>query len=257
MVQSLMGGELADLPALSYGGARSRRGALKLRLSLSGAALVTAGSEPLKRKLQAWGVRAACCPLGVPVRSIAPRSGAKAGPPRVLMVSDLSPIKRVALALAGFARFLKIEPQAKLTIFGLPRGRSEHTQRLLQELEIERAVTLGGFIEPARLRERYAEHDAFLHTSAHESQGMALIEAASAALPIASFEVGVFNELRALGAPGARITDDSPEAVCAALEQALPLKAPEQLQQTLNLQFGVEACAARFEAHFASLNART
>jgi hypothetical protein len=95
VVVSLLGGELADEPALDYGALRRFKWRSELALALRGAARITVGSTEMERRLaRAWPRAAfARTPLGVP-RNVIPKRAARdpRWPRRLLTVSHLSPI---------------------------------------------------------------------------------------------------------------------------------------------------------------------
>ncbi len=244
LLLSVMAAELADVAPIQYGFARSLRGRLTLCALAKIARRITVGSAPLEAKLAALCPgsvhRLRRTPLGVPAVD---RRTARSGHARLLAVTTLQPVKQPALLLAAIARLVHEGRDASLDIYGY--ATPPELDRLLrdaQALGIAERIHHRGFVEPALLRARYREYDLLLHASAYESQGMALIEAAAADLPVACFDVGVARELAALGAAIAIGTDLGEAAVRA-------LAAPESLAADRVLaRFSLARTTADFEA---------
>jgi len=129
---------------------------------------------------------------------------ASRGGKRILVVSRLEPEKRIAKALFIFARLLKEEPDATLTILGEGRERGR-IERMVRVLGIEGKVSLLGHVPD--IAPYYASHDVLLHTSRFEGYGLALVEARLSGLPVVSTDVGVAKEV------GAHIFSEDEEVV--------------------------------------------
>lgn len=221
LLVSLMGVELELRRELAYGDPRQRRVAAALRA----ADAITVGAAPLAARARARGWSVDVCPLGVRFADVArraPKDGEK-----VVVVGDPSPVKRVPMALEA-AKMIS----ESVTSFG--RTSSEHA-----------GVLHRGFVPPAELRRTLSAHDLLVHASAHESQGIVLVEAAYAGLAIAAFDVGVAREL---GALGARIAiADRTSATALAEAGARAMKMPPNDPSPIAARFSDEVCAARFE----------
>jgi glycosyltransferase involved in cell wall biosynthesis len=246
LVVSLMGGELADLPELDYGYLRRRRARAILDRVLASARAITAGSERLARRAQAifprLSERVVTAPIGVEVARIEPVSQdrwSKGQALRLVAISDLSPVKRVPLLAAAVEVLARRGIDATLDVYGATNDRLfAHGPR----------VKLEGFIAPAELAKRLPRYHVMVHASAHESQGLALIEAALAGLPIAATRAGVAEELAELGAAIVLVDDASPEALADAALAALERRPGARAK--IAARFAVEPCAARFARIF-------
>ncbi len=266
LLLSVMAAELADLAPIHYGYARSRRHRLTLRVMAQAARRITVGSRVLVDRLSTVcpGTRDRIrrTPLGVPtIESRAPRasearsqrlrpeSGARAGPERapqtrLLAVTTLQPVKQPSLLLEAIAGLARAGRDVSLDIYGYATTPElDRLRRRSEALSIADRIHHCGFIEPDRLRTRYRDYDLLLHASAYESQGMALIEAAAAELPIACFDVGVARELLELGASISIATGELATAAARALDAPAPHAALRVLDR-----FSIARTSDAFEA---------
>jgi glycosyltransferase involved in cell wall biosynthesis len=254
---SLMGGELADLPALDYGALRSRRRRAALRLALDAAAALTVPSRPMEALLDRFDrslvARARLLPLGVPEQAVPPRGARRSsGALRLLAVSDSSLVKRTPMLLEVLERMAARGHDATLDLFGL--GEPAPWLAEAGRRGLAPRVRHLGFVRPELLRGRYAGYDALLHASAHESEGLALIEAALAGIGIACFPVGVAEELAELGAPVVLAPQGGgAERLADAALVARERTSAEGARERIAARFGVAAAAERFERLLAAL----
>ncbi len=242
-VVSILGGEVARLDAIEYGGARTFKKRVRIRLILQSAQVVTVGSHWLKGQVP----EAVVAPIGVrlediPQKSRAPRTG---GALALAAVIDASPVKGARHIFAALS-FLRARGVAvELTIFTLA---SEENRRRL--LELGRAVApwihLAAPLSPRELYGRLGEFDVLVSASAHEAQGLAMIEAAMAELPVVATAVGVAPELASMGA--ARIAQPTAESLGSAILEAAAI--PTYARARVAEAFGLEACTERFDRAF-------
>ena len=224
VVVSILGGELAHLPDIGYGG---QRGLVDRRLTASALHLaqrVTVGSrglrerELLRRPALQWRV----LPLGVDTARFAPGPAAPPasrlpGNPRVLNVASLLPVKDHATLLGAFALLLRRVPGAHLSIAGDGPLRDRLLAQAL-ELGIAGRVSFLGAVPHDALPDLYRQAEVFVLSSRSESQGMAVLEAAASGCPTVGTAVGVVPELE----DGARVVPTAdPEALAAALSEVL------------------------------------
>lgn len=186
LVCSIAGGELADLPG--YGGSRSRFGAGLVRAALESADVVTAGSRWVADRSP---VPARVVPLGVAIERFPPRP-----PPdratRWLTVASLSRVKDHETALRAFAQLRVGDPALSLTIAGDGPER-ERLEGLATGLQLP--VRWLGHVPWERMPEIYRDHDALVHPSSWEAQGMVVLEALACGLPVVASDVGIAAEL--------------------------------------------------------------
>lgn len=240
LVLSLMGAELANLPEVDYGTCRTLRGRLRMQALLRAADLVTAGSTQLIDKAAGFGAtRAEVAPLGVPMARITRRQRPPGGR-AILVVSDSSAVKRPDLV----CQVVRRRDDVTLSIYGAdPSGQ-------WAALAAEAPVTFHGFTAAPAVYAAYAEHDVLLHPSAHESQGMALIEAAAAGLPVVCWDVGVASALAALGAAVHLVADpcDVDDRLAAAFADST--RGASAVRQA----FDLDRCVARWSALLESVH---
>jgi glycosyltransferase involved in cell wall biosynthesis len=164
-------------------------------------------------------------------------------PKTILVVSRLAPEKNVALAIRAFAGMAQNVPNAGLLIAGDgPEAKKLH--ELAQSLGLEKRVQFMGAVASTELPALYAAADCFLSTSNYEGYGMALVEAASAGLPIVTTDVGIVGEM---------VRDEQSALVCPVGDaMCLSQKLDRVLRDTILSQKLGEAAAA--SAHEAAMS---
>lgn len=197
VVVSVLGGELIGLPDIGYGTALSRGGRWSVSLALRWAKLVTVGSSPLwevvSRRVPVERLRLK--PLKVDPRIFCPSSAPKpAGPPTVLFVASLEPVKDPVTLLRAFALVAADRPKVRLEVIGDGSMRTG-LERLTTWLGIREWVTFVGHVPRQSLPDRYRAATVLCVSSRHEAQSMAAIEAASCGLPVVGTLVGALVDL--------------------------------------------------------------
>jgi glycosyltransferase involved in cell wall biosynthesis len=108
---------------------------------------------------------------------------------QVLYVGRLIYWKGLHLGLRAFAQFSATHPDARLTVIG--GGRDERWLRgIAHRLGIASAVTWMPWLERSQVMQAYAQHDAFLFPSLHDSSGNVVLEAMCCEVPVICLEVG-------------------------------------------------------------------
>jgi glycosyltransferase involved in cell wall biosynthesis len=167
-----------------------------VRWLMQRAALVTAGSDYLLAQArdhlaprQPAHLRRA--PLGVDLDRFVPCATASPNGQSIgLNVGALYPVKDQALLLRAAARL----PRVSVRIAG--QGPLLGSLRsLAARLNLADRVEFLGPVDHAALPGVYAAADVFVQTSRHESQGMALLEAAACGVPAVGTPVGVLPEM--------------------------------------------------------------
>lgn len=219
VVASLGGGEFVALPQIGYGGQLSARGRLHVALAMRGAAAVTAGSRYALGPLLRRRPDARLVPLGVRAPVVAPVAR-PAGPPwRLLQVASINRVKGPELLLAAVAtarealRAATGHPEPLQLDWVGQDVLGGEAQRLAAALGL--AVSFHGWQPHARALELCNEASLYVQSSHHESQGVAVCEAAAAGLPTVGTAVGLVAEL----APGAAVA--VPPGDAAALGRAI------------------------------------
>lgn len=157
--------------------------------------LVITPSATLKRELQNNGVTVPVEHLsnGIDLSLVRPKtSHAPVG--RLLHAGRLGHEKNVDVVLKAFALLLEKHPGYRLDILG-DGPAHEGLVRLAERLGISGSVRFGGFVDRSTLGKTYREYDAFVTASTIETQGIVLLEAMAAGLPIAGVRALAIPEL--------------------------------------------------------------
>lgn len=251
-VASVLGGELADLPALHYGGAQEPRARKIIKGLLRDASLVTVGSEGLVTQAELLGVMdsPALAPIGV--KAGGPgwgRSPWKKG--RCLdmaTVTDAGLVKGAGRVFGTLSELCRSGTDATLTVFTLAdeSGRVQ-LQRMAAAHRVLDRVTFLPAMSSEELQEELRGFHVLISGSAHESQGLALIEGALAGVPVVAPSVGVMQQLRGWGAAWVS-SDASPQSLAATVcEAAAQISGGTQ---HVKEHFLISACADRFDVAF-------
>lgn len=197
-VVSVAGGELIGLADIAYGGQLSRINRWLTRQALRTARQVTAGSHLLAATAATYRpARLAVLPLGVDTRrfSPSPRPGAEQERGRRLVhVASLSPVKDQATLIHAFAQVNTAQPGLVLDLAG--DGPLRHSlQALARDLGVGPAVHFRGAVAHDQLPALYRSADLCLLSSRHESQNLAVLEAAACGTPAIGTAVGVLPAL--------------------------------------------------------------
>jgi glycosyltransferase involved in cell wall biosynthesis len=211
VVASVGGGELVTLPRIAYGGARTWRGRGHAALALRRAAVVTAGSHwalgPVLRRRpdSRW------LPLGAerddppdPPAALPPDSGPTPERPlRLVVAASINRVKGPEIVLGALARAraslgdaFRLEWLGADTLGGSTAG-------LARALGIDDVITLAGFQPHTAVRAAWRAADLAIQGSYHESQGVAVLEAAAAGITTVGTAVGLVAELDRADPPAA------------------------------------------------------
>jgi glycosyltransferase involved in cell wall biosynthesis len=259
-IVSLGGGELVGLRDIGYGGQLSRTERVKVWLALRLATRVTAGSRGLLSltagTLGGAKARLSLVPLGVDVEMFAPRAMlAPISVPRLIQVASLVPVKDQVTLLRSAALLRDRGLAFRLEIAG--SGPLEPQLRdLADTLELGESVRFLGDIPHERLPGFYAGAAAFVQSSRHEAQGMAVLEAAACGVSVAGTRVGVLAEMEPDAATGAPTGDA--EALASAVASMLenPRRRVEMgrtARALVETEYSLERCVERFRALYAEL----
>lgn len=187
----LAGGELVALRSIDYGGRRTPRGRMLVRLALWGAARVTAASPAIVAEAAALGVAVELLILGVdlerwPVSSPRRRTGS---PARLIHVASLNRVKDQGTLLRAMARLRRCDVEFHLDIVGEDTLHGA-MQRLAESLSLGACVTFRGFLPHAELRPVLERADLLVVSSLHEGGEVVTLEAAAAGVPAVGTSVG-------------------------------------------------------------------
>jgi glycosyltransferase involved in cell wall biosynthesis len=198
----LAGGELTHLPGVGYGNRAPGLARLLVAASLRLARQITVPSAPmlaqLRRSYPQYIAKAVSWPFGVDLTLFAPTPHPQLPTPglRLVHAASLLPVKNQALLLDGLAAARAGHPDCPITLTIAGTGPLAGPLRAqAARLGLGEAVTFLGEIRHEALPALYRAHDAFVLTSHHEAQCMALLEAAACGLPWISPPVGAAADL--------------------------------------------------------------
>jgi release factor glutamine methyltransferase len=228
---SMLGGEIVNLPELAYGAISKKHWRLVLRWCLAQADAITTGSRYYFEKISAFAPAAkekiVLTPLGIVPDDIPLRDDGRNDKLRLLNVAALQPVKNISHVLQMVSQFRSSEWH--LTIAGTGPLESE-LGREIERLGLQDRVHCARWQAEKHFKQQLPKYDLLFSLSSHEAQGMAMIEAAAAGLPILSTRVGVAEELAHLGS--AIVFVDSPATAFANFQQCLQ-NLPSLQQQAL------------------------
>jgi glycosyltransferase involved in cell wall biosynthesis len=213
VVRSVLGGLAPDeRPELSTRVAWQFTRALYNR-----ADLVLTPSVTLKHELEQHGITAPVeyVSNGIDTSVIPPKTDyAPTG--RLLHAGRLGFEKNVDVVVRAFARLLESRPEYRLDIVGDGPAR-DRIARQVELLGIGDRVSMPGFMERAELSRIYREYDAFVTASTIVTQGIVLLEAMSAGLPVVGVRALAIPELVTDGRAGLIVEPGDEEALAEAL----------------------------------------
>lgn len=141
--------------------------------------------------------------------------------PRLILTGRLSWLKGWDLALEAAALLKTKFPKLKLVFVGDGEDRAKIEKRI-QELGIQSAALIEGFLPPSEVRRRLAASDLYLISSLREGWSVASTEALACGKRIVATDVSGVSETVVDGKNGFIVRDREPEtyarAICDALE---------------------------------------
>lgn len=194
IIISLAGGELVGFRDIGYGAQLLPGRNLLIQTSLRSAKWITAGSNYLLGIAQSHIVlvgkrKLLFAPLGVDTNRFSPSREKQRGK-SILNVGSLYPIKNQSLLLRAMARL----PHFQLDVVGIG-PLAAGLARLASTLGISERVKFLGEIDHGAMPAVYHSVQAFVQSSRHEAQGMAVLEAAACGIISLGTSVGVLPEL--------------------------------------------------------------
>jgi glycosyltransferase involved in cell wall biosynthesis len=190
MVASIMGTEFADAPGQP---ARSSPGRALARWTARRAARVTAGSTFQAAQAQRHGIRCTVVPLGVPREWFGDAPRRARGGQRLLHVGDLNRWKDQVTLLDAFAIVRAHHPGAHLDIAGIDTLDGA-IQRAATARGLDEAVTFHGKARRDAVRALCVDATLLVMSSRHESQCVAVVEAAAVGLATVGTRVGLIAD---------------------------------------------------------------
>jgi 1,2-diacylglycerol 3-alpha-glucosyltransferase len=219
--------------------------------------LVVAPGPAVVRLLRAQGVqtRIAIVPTGVPLAAISQESRRMVcrqalgldGSPLCLAVGRLAKEKNQAFLLSAFVRILQDLPKAHLVFVGDGDDRSR-LERLTHHLDARGHIRFVGAVPHETVGEYYRAADLFLFSSTSETQGLVVLEAMAAGLPVVAVASDAAADLIGEGRGGV-LTSEEPEQFARSAVQlwGRPERrwAMGEAGRRIAAQYAPDACAAK------------
>lgn len=251
LVLTLVDGEVADLPDIGFGGQRTWRSRLALRMAAGRARVVTVQSDYMRDLAARAGIAARTVILGIDVRqwpSLPPRPRHSGAALRLLHVGRFTPVKDHATLLGAMSLLLRSGRRFELEVIG-EGALSPIIKETTRSLDLDQVVRFTAPMLQPELRSRFGCADLLVVSSAHESGPMVALEAAVAGLPVLGSRVGYLADW----APEAAIAVDvgGTTALAAAIAD---LDSDEQ--RRLNLAAAAQAIAIEFDADWTAASMR-
>ena len=159
---------------------------------------------------------------------------------RLLHAGRLGHEKNVDVVVRAFARLAAERADVSLDIIGDGPAR-EGLQRQAAKLGVADRVHMPGFMDRAALGRVYRDYDAFVTASTIETQGIVLLEAMSAGLPVIGVDALAIPELVRDGRDGLIVPAGDDEALAQAMARMLE-------DEELRARFG-NACREDVRPH--------
>lgn len=181
--------------------------------------LVITPSATLQRELVANGVTVPVEHLsnGIDLSIVRPKDS-HAATGRLLHAGRLGHEKNVDVVLKAFAILLERHPGYTLDIVGDGPAR-EGLARMVERLGVADSVRMPGFMDRHALGRIYCDYDAFVTASTIETQGIVLLEAMAAGLPIAGVRALAIPELVIDGRDGLLVEPGDERALAEAMDR--------------------------------------
>ena len=142
------------------------------------------------------GTRLTVVPAGVDLARFAPSAAPRRpGPPRLLFVGRLQPLKGPDVAVRTLAAVARTLPEATLRIVGGTSGAAgdgtspEGLRALAARLGVASSVTIEPAVDQDTLAERYRDADVVLVPSRSETFGLVALEAQACGTPVVAADV--------------------------------------------------------------------
>jgi glycosyltransferase involved in cell wall biosynthesis len=186
------GGELAAIPDIAYGGARTWRGRLRESFILRRVSTVTAASAPVIAVLAKHAISAHRVPLGVDLTVWPPRDPVRRDhnrPARLIHVASINRVKDQSTLLRALASLMNSGVSFVMDFVGEDTLHGE-MQALTEQLRLSEVVKFHGFLTQRQLRPLVEAADLMVLSSRHETGPLVALEAAVAGVPTVGTMVG-------------------------------------------------------------------
>lgn len=214
LVASVGGGECSWIPSARYGGARTLRGRIATRAVLASARVVTVGSNEARRAVPHGEVEVV--PLGA-CRAVFEASGERPdGPPwRLVHVANRNEVKDPWTLLAALRELVAAGLDVHLDWFGKDTLAGAVEERA-RAWNLDARVDFRGEQTSAEVARALKTAHVHVLSSLHESQCVAVLEAAFAQLPTVGTRVGLVADLAPDAAVAVAVGDASALATAVA-----------------------------------------
>lgn len=247
-VVTFPGGETANLKDIHYGNMRSWLSRMLTLWVARNTSVLHLLTEFQRSGLHAIGSGQSRCivvPFGIDrsaFRSL--RARRMSSPFRILHVANLTEVKDQVTLLRAFESISKNLP-AVLRIIG-PDFLNGSLQETVRTMNLQRMVEFLGFVPHSSIGDHYSWADVYMHSSRHEGQGMSVMEAMAAGVPVCGTRVGILWDL--------------PPGVCESTDPGDPLqlaKAAMSILKSPNRRKALQKRALEWSAsHDADFTAR-
>ena len=149
---------------------------------------------------------------------VRPRYGIPPDAPLIITVGRLAPEKRLDVVLGAFAEIGRERRARLLIVGGGPEGRELRARTA--RLGLAAQVVFAGPLENDRVLDCYAAADVFAFASPTETQGLVIVEAMAAGLPVAAVGAGGVAEVVRHGDTGVLVELDA-RALAAGIRRLL------------------------------------
>ncbi len=177
------------------------------------------------------------------------RLGIPLGVPVVGHVGRLAPEKNLVFLAESLAAFLNENPTTHCLVVGEGPLKAELRPIFARAGAAERLHLLG-VLDPQALADAYRAMTVFAFASRSETQGLVLVEALAAGVPVVALAAPVVAEAVTDGGNGALVAQEDCAAFCAALATFVALSRDERAMlaeraRTSAAEYAIERCAAR------------
>ena len=195
VVVSVGGGELVWVPQVGYGGQGDWQCRVQAAVALRCARAVTAGSHYARLPLKGHHPESRVVPLGVDTTRFHGSVQRPDGPPwRLLHAASLNKVKNQGMLLRALQLVVDQLPGVQLDIVGDDCLHGA-LHRMVAELGLTRVIHFHGLLDHEAMVPLYRQAHLYLQSSWHESQGVAVCEAAACGVPTVGTAVGLVAEL--------------------------------------------------------------
>lgn len=215
--------------------------------------VVIAPSESIKEILGERAVEAPIevVPTGVDLEKFAHGDGASFRrhmhiPPDAFVVGHvgrLAPEKNLDFLVRAVCEFLKKNQEAYLLIVGDGPSVPE-IKRLTKKAGVARRVRLAGSRKGRELVSAYRAMSIFAFASKSETQGMVIMEALAAGLPVVALDATGVRDVLRDGAHGVLLRDESEAAFADALNRMAELSVEQREAMLQSIRNDVQACSS-------------